>query len=61
MPPTEEAYLNSVIYTIQHKTIPELLYVGSTSNFLTRIISHKSNCNNPKSNLYNNLIPNAKI
>ena len=53
MPPTEEAYLNSVIYKIQHKTIPELLYIGSTSNFKTRIIAHKSNCNNPKSNLYN--------
>ena len=53
MPPTEEAYQNSVIYTIQHKTIPELLYVGSTTNFKTRTNVHKSNCTNPKSNLYN--------
>ena len=53
MPPTEEAYLNSVIYTIQHKTIPELLYVGSTTNFKTRTNVHKSNSTNPKSNLYN--------
>ena len=53
MPPTEEAYQNSVIYTIQHKTIPELLYIGSTTNFKTRTNVHKSNCTNPKSNLYN--------
>ena len=46
MPPTEEAYQNSVIYTIQHKTIPELLYVGSTTNFKTRTNVHKSNCTN---------------
>jgi hypothetical protein len=53
MPPIEEAYLNSVIYTIQHKTIPELLYIGSTTNFKTRSNVHKYNCTNPKSNLYN--------
>jgi len=53
MPPIEEAYLNSVIYTIQHKTIPELLYIGSTTNFKTRTNVHKSNCTNPKSKLYN--------
>ena len=52
MPPSPEHYLNSVIYTIQHKTIPELLYVGSTSNFTTRSNVHKYNCNNPKSKLY---------
>lgn len=53
MPPSEKHYLNSVIYTIQHKTIPELLYVGSTTNFTTRTNVHRFNCNNPKSNLYN--------
>ena len=53
MPPSPEHYINSVIYTIQHKEIPELLYVGSTSNFTTRTNVHKSNCTNPKSNLYN--------
>jgi hypothetical protein len=52
MPPSEEHYLNSVIYTIQHKTIPELLYVGSTTNFTTRTNVHRFNCNNPKSKLY---------
>ena len=53
MSPSPEHYSNSVIYTIQHKTIPELLYVGSTTNFTTRTNVHKFNCNNPKSNLYN--------
>lgn len=49
MPPSCEHYINSVIYTIQHKKIPELLYVGSTSSFLIRSNVHKYNCNNVNS------------
>lgn len=52
MPPSPEHYINSVVYTIQHKEIPELLYVGSTSSFLTRFNMHKYNCNNINSKLY---------
>ena len=52
MPPSPEHYINSVIYTIQHKEIPELLYVGSTSSFFIRSNVHKNNCNNPNSHQY---------
>ena len=52
MPPSSEHYINSVIYTIQHKEIPELLYVGSTSSFFIRSNVHKNNCNNPNSQQY---------
>jgi hypothetical protein len=52
MPPSSEHYINSVIYTIQHKEIPELLYVGSTSSFSIRFKVHKNNCNNPNSQQY---------
>ena len=53
MPPSSEHYINSVIYTIQHREIPELLYVGSTSSFLTRFNIHKYNCNKISSKQYN--------
>ena len=52
MPPSPSHYINSVIYTIQHREIPELLYVGSTSCFLTRFNVHKYNCNNITSKHY---------
>jgi len=45
MPLTPTNYLNSVIYKIEHETKPELIYVGSTTNFIKRKATHKSACN----------------
>ena len=39
-------YKNTVIYKIQHREKPELLYVGCTTNFNARKNQHKSRCTN---------------
>ena len=39
-------YLQTVIYKIEHKENKELVYVGSTTNFMERKYQHKSRCNN---------------
>ena len=53
MPLTPTNYLNSVIYKIEHNEKPELLYIGSTTNFIKRKYSHKNNCNDEKKKEYN--------
>jgi hypothetical protein len=53
MPLTPTNYLNSVIYKIEHESKPELLYIGSTTNFIKRKYSHKKGCNKEKDNAYN--------
>lgn len=45
MPLTPTNYLNSVIYKIEHESKPELLYIGSTTNFIKRKAKHKFYCN----------------
>ena len=46
-------YADSVVYAIINKETNETLYIGSSTNFKRRMISHKSHCNNPKSKDYN--------
>ena len=53
MPKTIINYQKSIIYKIQHEDNPELLYVGSTTDFTKRKSHHKSNCNNDKKQNYN--------
>lgn len=53
MPLTPTNYLNSVIYKIEHENKPELLYIGSTTNFIKRKYNHKLNCNDEKKKEYN--------
>lgn len=52
MPKKEIDYQKSVIYKIEHLEKPELLYVGSTTDFIKRKNTHKSRCNNESK--YNN-------
>ena len=53
MPKVPINYQNNIIYKIQHKTIDELIYIGSTTNFTKRKNKHKSDCCNEKSTKYN--------
>lgn len=53
MPRKPIDYSKTVIYKIQHIEKEELLYVGSTTNFITRKSSHKSTCNNINNKQYN--------
>lgn len=53
MPKKPTDYSKLVIYKIQHIDNPELLYVGSTTDFTKRKHQHKSNCNNSNRNTYN--------
>ena len=46
-------YQDNVIYKIQHKEKPELVYIGSTSNYEMRMIQHKQSVSNSKSPDYN--------
>ena len=39
-------YSKTVIYKIQHREKPELLYVGCTTNFNARKNQHRSRCTN---------------
>ena len=52
MPKQPMNYQNNVIYKIQHKTIDELIYIGSTTNFVKRKWCHKSNCYNENNTEY---------
>ena len=51
MPKQPMKYENNIIYKIQHETIDELIYVGSTCNFVKRKCQHKHDCYNEKRNL----------
>ena len=53
MPRKAMNYQNNIIYKIQHKTIDELIYIGSTTNFAKRKHKHKYDCNNEKRKEYN--------
>jgi len=53
MPLTKVDYSKTVIYKIQHVDNPELLYVGSTTDFTRRKADHKRGCNNGNDKLYN--------
>ena len=46
-------YSNTVIYKIQHKEKPELLYVGCTTNFNARRHQHKCRVSNVGDKEYN--------
>lgn len=50
MPKTPIDYSKSVIYKIEHIDKPELVYVGSTTDFTKRKYNHKNNCNNNNKN-----------
>jgi predicted GIY-YIG superfamily endonuclease len=45
-------YDNFVIYKIYQTEFPDILYIGSTTNFSNRKSSHKKNCNNRVSKKY---------
>ncbi len=53
MPKKPIDYQNTIIYKIQSIDNPELLYVGSTTDFTKRKYVHKSDCHNPNGNKYN--------
>ena len=53
MPKTNIDYSKSVIYKIEHVDNPELLYVGSTTDFTRRKAKHKNACINSKLIDYN--------
>ena len=53
MTPKIVDYSKSVIYKIEHVDNPELLYVGSTTDFIRRKSQHKRSCNNINGNMYN--------
>ena len=46
-------YSKTVIYKLINYDYPELVYVGSTTNFYNRKKTHKCNCRNEKSKTYN--------
>ena len=49
-------YTKSVIYKIQHIDIENLLYIGSTGNFITRKSAHKTACNSTSEKCRNILV-----
>lgn len=53
MPKTPTDYSKSVIYKIEHIDKPELVYVGSTTDFTKRKYQHKSDCKNENKKSYN--------
>ena len=53
MPKKDIDYSKSIIYKIQHLINQELLYVGSTTNFIKRKNEHKRICNSKNDYKYN--------
>jgi len=53
MAPKTTDYSKSIIYKIEHMDKPELVYVGSTTDFVRRKSQHKNNCNNENDRVYN--------
>lgn len=53
MAPKVIDYSKSVIYKIEHVDNPELLYVGSTTDFIRRKSEHKRRCKNENGKQYN--------
>ena len=56
MPITPIDCSKMIIYKIQHNEKPELLYIGSTTNFKMRKNKHKAACNKETSKSYNTMI-----
>ena len=52
MAPKTTNYSKSMIYKIEHMNKPELLYVGSTTDFVRRKAQHKQNCNSENGRAY---------
>jgi len=52
MPKTPTDYSKTVIYKIQHIDKDDLLYVGSTTDFIRRKAEHKRSCKTKKTKLY---------
>jgi predicted GIY-YIG superfamily endonuclease len=48
MPKRATDYSRTVIYKLEHMEKKELVYVGSTTDFINRKSQHKHNCNNEK-------------
>lgn len=53
MPKNDIDYQKSLIYKIQHIEKLELLYIGSTTNFIKRKAQHKENCMHSNYKKYN--------
>ena len=53
MAPKVIDYSKSVIYKIEHVDNPELLYVGSTTDFIRRKSNHKYDCSHNITKKYN--------
>ena len=56
MPITPIDCSKMIIYKIQHNEKPELLYIGSTTNFKMRKSKHKTACNNENGKAYDLLV-----
>ena len=52
MPRTPIDYSKAIIYKIQHLEKDELVYVGSTTNFINRKYKHKSDCKTKQIKVY---------
>ena len=52
MPKTNIDYSKTIIYKLINYDYPELVYVGSTTNFTKRKQQHKSHCYNESGNAY---------
>ena len=53
MPKVITDYSKTVIYKIQHQEKPEMLYIGSTTNFVKRKSQHKNRCDNEDDKRHN--------
>ena len=53
MPRIPIDFSKAVIYKIEHIDRPDLIYVGSTTDFTKRKYKHKNNCKNENSKEYN--------
>lgn len=53
MAPHNIDFTKGIIYKIEAIDNKDLIYIGSTSNFMKRKSDHKSRCNNPKDQAHN--------
>ena len=53
MAPHNIDFTKGIIYKIEAIDNKDLIYIGSTSNFMKRKRDHKSRCNNPKDQAHN--------
>lgn len=52
-------YANTIMYKLINYDCPELLYVGSTTNFIKRKQKHKSDCKTSNTKVYNTIKENG--